>query len=321
MKFTETQLQKFAAPLSAAEDQKCQVAIGMVSDSLKSLGFSDNGKSITKMINETYAYMLEMSNTATNRNVKIFIKGSYANNTNVRTDSDVDIAIVEEDVFLVEYRAGATDENYGIRIAQPRTMSFKDEVQRCLVDKFKSDVQRMNKSIKVHGNNHRKDADAVPCKRLRNYLHEYANNPNDYIGGIVITADDTTRIVNYPEQHIAHGYRKDIETKLIYKPMVRIVKSLRNIMKENKYSSADNVSSFGVESLLWNVIKEAYLLPSSTFGSKLKTIVDYLFYNNNSDFDNYKEANGIKPLFESVQKKIAYRQFIVDLRQFYEHGA
>lgn len=41
------------------------------------------------------------------------MQGSYANNTNVRTQSDVDIAVVEEDTFRTQYRSGVSDSNYG----------------------------------------------------------------------------------------------------------------------------------------------------------------------------------------------------------------
>lgn len=94
MKFTENQLKLYAAPLSETENQKCLNAIGMVRDALKNLGFTDDGKDIRKMYDDTYAYSLEMRSNVGARKVRLFIQGSYANNTNVRTQSDVDIAVV-----------------------------------------------------------------------------------------------------------------------------------------------------------------------------------------------------------------------------------
>jgi hypothetical protein len=46
MKFTESMLEQYAAPLSETEEQQCKNAIGMVRDALKPLGFTDNGKDI-----------------------------------------------------------------------------------------------------------------------------------------------------------------------------------------------------------------------------------------------------------------------------------
>ena len=108
MKFTENQLKLYAAPLSETENQKCLNAIGMVRDALKNLGFTDDGKDIRKMYDDTYAYSLEMRSNVGARKVRLFIQGSYANNTNVRTQSDVDIAVVQEEVFTTEYRSASS---------------------------------------------------------------------------------------------------------------------------------------------------------------------------------------------------------------------
>jgi hypothetical protein len=46
MKFTESMLNGYSQPLGATEDQQCKNAIRMVSDALKRLGFTDDGKEI-----------------------------------------------------------------------------------------------------------------------------------------------------------------------------------------------------------------------------------------------------------------------------------
>ena len=117
MKFKESTLKEYAAPLSETENQKCLNAIGMVRDALKDLGFTDYGTPITPLYSDTYAYALEMRSTTADRKIKLFIQGSYANNTNVRTQSDVDIAVVQEDIFRTEYRNSTiypqSDSDYG----------------------------------------------------------------------------------------------------------------------------------------------------------------------------------------------------------------
>ena len=59
MVFTESMMDQYAAPLSATEDQQCKNAIGMVRDALKPLGFTDDGKGISTLYSDTYAYSLE----------------------------------------------------------------------------------------------------------------------------------------------------------------------------------------------------------------------------------------------------------------------
>lgn len=317
MRFTEAQLKQFAAPLSDTENQLCLNAIIMVRDALKRLGFTDDNRSIAKRYTDTYDYSVQMRSLNNTRQIKIFIQGSYANNTNVRTQSDVDIAIVQEETFQTEYRSGVTDENYHFSIASQVSKLFKDEVQECLEYKFGSDVERKNKSIKVNGNTYRKDADTVPCQRYRNYTQEFYNNADDFIGGVVIKCDDGTRIINYPEQHIENGRKKNNETNTYYKKMVRIIKKMRYFMEYYGFESAKNVSSFGLESLLWNMPNDIFM-KYSIYRYIFDDVVDYA-YDNMGLLYTYKEANGIKQLCPSVSDIEKYKLFIKDLKNFYEY--
>lgn len=321
MKFTEDTLKLYAAPLSETENQKCLNAIGMVRDALKGLGFTDDNKMIVPIYADTYSYYLEMRSSDYRRKVKLFIQGSYANNTNVRTQSDVDIAVVQEEVFQTEYRISGlypqSDADYNFTQASPVAKSFKDEVQECLKAKFKDDVERKNKSIKVYGNTYRKDADNVPCRRYKDFRNDFSKNASNYIGGIVILADDGQRVVNYPEQHIENGKKKNIETNHYYKKMVRILKKMRYIMSDNRISSTDNVSSFGLESLLWNVPNNKFIKYTS-YKYIFEEVVDYL-YSNQSLLSTYKEANGIKALCPYSSDEENYTRFINDLKVFYQY--
>lgn len=317
MKFTEDQLKQYAAPLSATEEQQCLNAIVMIRDALKQLGYTDDNRAITKMYEDTFAYSLQMRSLMGSRQVKLFVQGSYANNTNVRTQSDVDVAIVQEEVFQTEYRNGVTDANYKFSVVPATPKTFKDEVQECLVNKFGKDVERKNKSIQIHGNTYRKDADTVPSQRLRNYTQEYYNNADNFIGGIVIKADDGSRIINYPEQHIENGKKKNKDTNLYYKKMVRIAKKIRYLMEDLNYLSAKNISSFGLESLVWNVPNDKFMKYSS-YRFIFDDIVEHLFINQGL-LSSYKEANGIKQLCLDSGDIDKYKAFIHDLKDFYHY--
>src|SRR5690625_648274 len=100
----------------------------MIGDALRDRGLSDEGKSFAKMVSDTYASALVLRDSSENRKMKLLVLGSYANNTNVRTNSDIDIATVLESTFLTQYREGVTDAAYGISIAEPSSKTFKDEV-------------------------------------------------------------------------------------------------------------------------------------------------------------------------------------------------
>ena len=314
MKFTEKQLQSISAPLGKTEDQQCQNAIGMVRDALKVLGYNDDGKAFAKMVDDTFAYQIELRNDVENRHVKIFVQGSYANNTSVRAESDVDIAVVEEDIFSPVYRAGVTESQYGFSTAPTRMRTFKDEVHTALENRFGDDVERQDKSIKIVGNTNRKDADSVPCRRYRDYSNDYFFNPDNYVGGVQIYPDSGGAIVNYPEQHIKNGRQKNVNTNRYYKKMVRIVKKIRLLMLDDRSTSASNMTSFGLESLLWN-IPDGVFTQYSSIGLIFEGVADYLLQNTWS-VSSYKEANGIKSLCPSAADVLNYKQFVLDLNKY-----
>lgn len=316
MKFTEKQLKLYAAPISNTEEQKCKNAIGMVRDALKNIGFTDDGKEIKAMVDDTYSFSLEMRSSDKYKKVKLFVQGSYANNTNVRTESDVDVAVVLESTFTTRYREGITDTVYNFSSSDVNVRTFKDDVEEALRAKFGDDVERKNKSIKIHGNTYRVDADGVPAMRHRDYRDDYDYDSENYVGSILIRSDDGEKIINYPEQHIKNGRQKNNDTNTYYKKMVRIIKKMRYIMQEKNYSSASNVSSFGLESLLWNIEDKRFC--NTSYGLIFKDILDYL-YENIEILKEYKEANGIKPLCEDDKSQKHFQRFIQDLYDFYEY--
>lgn len=322
MKFTEKQLKSYEAPLSDSEEQKCRNAIGMIRDALKILGYSEGNNSIKEEYSDTYAFSLEMRSSLSNRNIKLLLQGSYANKTNVKQESDVDIAVIEENTFKVKYPNGANDSTYNFvtsNINKANTKTLKDEVEEALKLKFGNDVERKNKSIKVHGNSYRVNADTVPAMRYKNFEVINSFDRNNYVGGITIVSDEGEIIVNYPEQHIANGRRKNVTTNYYYKKMVRVIKKIRYIMEDNNIESAKKVSSFALESLLWNIPDNIYLDNSQYRHVYLFNEIVYYIFTNINSISIYKEANGIKPLCSDLESEKNMKQFIRELHEFYEY--
>lgn len=315
LKFTEKQLKRYAQPISKTEEEQCQNAVQMVADALKNLGMTQE-RGVTQTYANTPTFETRLRGNS-DREVKIFLQGSYANNTNVRQHSDVDIAVVLESRFYTAYREGLTDKDYNFSsVSTPRT--FKDEVEEALKDRFGDDVERSNKCIIIHGNSYRKDADSVPSLRYRNYKNDYLIDAENYIGGIQINTDDGKSIINYPEQHIKNGIEKNKATNYFYKKMVRIAKEMRYQMLDLDYKSAEKTSSFGVECLLWNVPNEKFK-KYINYRFIFEEIVDYLSENVNQ-LSNYKEVNDIKYLIQDDYNRLnIYKDFIVDLKGFYDY--
>ena len=310
MKFTEERIRLFAAPLSDTENEKCKHAIGEIRKALKGLNYTDDGKEIGTLVPDTSAYSISMRSTLNSERVTIFIQGSYANNTCVRGDSDVDIAIVREDT--TEYTQGQSFLTNNSKIIEAK--AFKNAVERALKYYFYGDIQRKNKSILVKGNTYRKQADAVPCMSTRHASTTYSSY-DKY--GVVIYADDGSIIYNFPKHHIENGKTKNKNTNYYYKKMVRVIKKMRHLMSDSGYSSANNVSSFGLESLLWN-IPDYVFTKYTTYKYEFGEIVSYLYQNTNS-FAGYKEANGIKALCPTGYDVNKYASFVRDLYSFYDY--
>src|SRR4051812_41987665 len=87
------------------------------------------------------------------KSINVFAKGSYKNNTNVRADSDVDIAVEYSSAIFSDYQhraAGLTREHYGVgeySLPYPWA-SLKDDVEQAMVSRFgRAAVTRGNKAI------------------------------------------------------------------------------------------------------------------------------------------------------------------------------
>lgn len=203
MKYTENQISKMASPISQSEDEKCKNAIRMVRDAMKKLNYTDDGKDIRSYVAESYSYALDLRQQYTGKKLTLLVQGSYANKTNIPTESDVDVAVILESTFIPQYRTGITESNYGFSDGTFSVSELKDEVEKALNQHFGyQGVERHDKSIKVVGNTYRVDADVVPAYRYRDYSNDYNYDAENYVGGIEIRPDSGGRIINFPEQHI-----------------------------------------------------------------------------------------------------------------------
>lgn len=318
MKFTEAQLKKYSAPLSITEEERCKNAIKMIRDALKVIGYSTNNRGIYELESNTFAYAQDMFSPKGSQ-VVLLVQGSYANNTNVRTHSDVDVAVILESTFIPKFRENISEQSYNFSEGTFTVSGLKDDVEKALKQKFNyQGVERGDKSIRVHGNSYRVDSDVVPAYRYRDYSNDYIIDSDNYIGGIEIRPDSGGTIINYPEQHIRRGRDKNVKTNYSYKKHVRIIKNMSKLMKEQGYEIPKSVSSFGLESLLWNIPETVY----SKYSSVLRFTFDELLIYLRDDINHlqdYKEANGIKSLITGGAQKEDYKSFIMLLDEFYEY--
>lgn len=231
--------------------------------------------------------------------ISVFAQGSYRARTNIRLDSDVDICVRLNSTAFCDYPQGKTYKDFN-RVPSSITFSdFKDLIQEALIDRFGAGfVKRGNKAFDVHANTYRVDADVVPTYEHRRYNSDGSNN---YILGVAFETDDEVLIKNWHEQTYQNGVEKNKTTARRYKRVIRILKNLRNKMQEDKVSAANNIPSFLIECLVWNVPNEDF--NNDLYTTDVRCVLAHTF-NKTLDDDQCKEwgeVNELKYLFRSSQ--------------------
>jgi hypothetical protein len=236
-------------------------------------------------------------------NVRVFVKGSYANNTNVRADADVDIAVEWNKWAYVDHAfqaKGLTAAQVGYTTVSegPDPSTYRGWVNRALVNAFGGPaVHPGNKAILVDASTSTLDADVVPCFRHNRYDRAGATPKR----GIELHPKDGGVIINWPDQNLENGRRKNNATSRSYKQIVRAVKRLENDMVEKRILSKD-VPSFLIECLLWNV-PDARFTSSSSYLETVRKCFRFLWTPlRENQSEEWGEVNELKYLFRSSQK-------------------
>lgn len=237
------------------------------------------------------------SSSLATRSITVFAQGSYANRTNVRQDSDVDICVMCGDVFFFDLPPGVQREHYGIQPASYEYSQFKNEVNSALVNYFGSSaVTRGNKAFDVHANTYRVDADVVPVFGYRRYTSATA-----YHAGTKFQSDMGVDVINWPQQNYDNGVAKNGRTGERFKAMVRILKRLRNEMMGAGHTAADPIPSFLNECLVWNVPDENF--NHTGYIADVRHVIAHLWNETRSDStcNEWGEINELKYLFRGLQ--------------------
>lgn len=223
----------------------------------------------------------------------IRLQGSYANDTNVYRDSDVDALIRLDSTFYHDAATLPPDQHGIFERKYPEAASytlpeFKTEVANWLRQRFgKVDVGQ--KAIFVHGDGGRRDCDVLPCARFK-YYYRVTEDDESFADGICFFLRDGTCIVNFPVQHGNNCTSKHKATSQWFKPTVRLYKNMRNYLADRSLLQDGIAPSYFIEGMLWNV-------PSEIFGTNFdSTFVNTFNYVINADRSLFKCANGIHPL-------------------------
>lgn len=240
--------------------------------------------------------------------VRVFAKGSYKNNTNVRRYSDIDVAVEYTGMIQTEFAGGLDFTHSGLtpyaasRHASVTLLTFKKAVGQALAVAFGSTAVdgTGNKVFKIRGSSKVFEADVVPCTTY----HFYAQ-PLIPRRGIELILDrpDGRSHFNYPEQHETNGINKNNVTGRRYKSVVRILKNVNEYLQANGVN--EQYPSHMIESLAYNVDNIVYVQGTpwrSIVSNVLFTIFDYLSKPEPiNEIERWTEVNGHKWLFHPQQ--------------------
>lgn len=227
-----------------------------------------------------------------------FLQGSYANYTLIRASSDVDVVVRLTDMYYADlsglneydkdkWRRNSGDPDYSWN-------EFRSDVVDVLEGRYgTSAVDSVGKAIEVDSSALSLNADVLVCADHRDYYHY----PNGYHKGIAFFDLNNTKIVNYPKKHIDKGSTKQSSTSDRFKETVRIFKRARNYLVDDNELVKENVASYFLENLLYNVPDGRYV------HDRQDRVAKILAYLNTTGYNDWTCQNGITDLFGSGSTK------------------
>jgi hypothetical protein len=206
----------------------------------------------------TIKNVLEAADTPyAKKSFKVFLQGSYGNDTNIWAESDVDIVIRLDDCFLSdlsglsELKKAAYDQAFVN--ASYTHADFKRDVLQVLTDEYGDDVKAGDKAIAIAARGNRRKADVIVALQFRRYWDFNGAYDKSYKEGICFWNKAGEQISNYPILHSANLTARHKATSSQLKPMVRILKNLRSRCIADKLLVAGKAPSYYLEGLLYNV--------------------------------------------------------------------
>jgi hypothetical protein len=260
--------------------------------------------------------------------LNVFSKGSYKNNTNVRRDSDVDVAVEYRGIMYPTYGddvdSEAVDRAHGLEpYSGPLLTSsgsldvarFKSALHDALAGAFgAAAVTRHNKVFTVRESTRSLASDVVPCATHRHY---WGPGFGQWVEGIRLLPDrPSTPVENYPEQQYKNGVRKNNNTGRRYKRVVRILKNLENQLVSDHVIS--ELPGYLIECLTYQAPVPCF--NASTWAARVRNVLDHLWKatEHSTCEKELLEVNEVKYLFHRTQKwtRDEARTFVYEAWQY-----
>lgn len=215
----------------------------------------------------------------TSRDFKVFLQGSYGNDTNIYAESDVDVVIRYDGAFYRDLDH-LSDEDKALYLkafesseVAYKYSDFKKHAYEALVLVFGTDVKAGNRAIKIKAKGNRRNADVVVAFEHRRYWRFKSHTDCDFYSGITFFNSASEQINNFPKFHSDNATSKHGATSANYKPMVRIFKNMRSRMVEKATLADDDAPSYFIEGLLYNVPNDKF---SGSYSEMVYNVLKWL---------------------------------------------
>ena len=155
---------------------------------------------------------------------RVFLQGSYKNDTNLGGDSDVDVVVRPASRLRsrgADLSGKALQNNGSHRVALERWESFRDHALKAMRARFGNAVKSGRKTLKLPKGELPADADLVVTLSYREGIAFYLPGQKRWV-------------VSFPEQHHSRGSKKEKATSKRFKRTVRMFKAARNRLVERK---------------------------------------------------------------------------------------
>lgn len=182
---------------------------------------------------------------------RIYAKGSYPNNTNVRRDSDVDIVVELQDCFYYDYLPGITSPSTVAPYDGGWTPAgWRKAVKDALVASFgATSVSSGKVALNVSAvSGSRPSADVVPSYKYVRY--DDARQTKSHVGSCVFSSTGGAKIINWPQQQLDNGRQLNTNSGSRYKYYVRALKNAENVLVKAK--TIKELPSYFMECLVYN---------------------------------------------------------------------
>ena len=187
---------------------------------------------------------------------EIFLQGSYGNDTNIYSESDVDVVISYKQAWfrnldaLPPAQVNAYNQDHSNSVyTYP---SFKLHVHEVLKKAFGADVTKGTKAFNIAANGSRRSADVIAAFEFHQYKKYNSTLDQSFDTGIGFLNSSNQLIFNYPKDHSANLTAKNQATKEKFKPTVRIFKNMRTRLVNDGVIKSETAPSYFIEGLLHN---------------------------------------------------------------------